>query len=165
MQTIGFTGLVVAFGALAVLLLSVCLYSTWQWWIKAAATLGLLLLYVTAYLSMPPLLGWPTNHDLPKQFRLIAFSVEENEGVYIWANDLSKGVQIGTPRAYVFPYNKLLHEDIEIAGAKLRRGINIIGEISTIEPSSSPQSTDKKTGHKIAHTVTLLEAPEALIPK
>ncbi|MEQ8824411.1 MAG: hypothetical protein RIC14_08560 [Filomicrobium sp.] len=165
MQTMGLAGLVAAFGVLAALLLSVLLYSTWQWWIKATATLGLLLFYVATYLSIPPLLGWPTNHDVPKQFRLMAFSVEENQGVYIWANDLSKGVQIGTPRAYVLPYNKLLHEDIEIAGAKLKRGINIIGEVTTSEPPSSPQSADKKTGRKIANTVTFLEAPEALIPR
>lgn len=164
MQNLGLTGLVFSYGALAALVLSLYLYSTWHWWVKAAATLGLLFLYVATYLSIPPLLGWPTNHEVPRQFRLIAFTVEENEGVYIWANDLSRGVRIGTPRAYKLAYNKVLHEDIEIAGAKLRRGINIIGELSTPEPSSPLQSTDKKPGKKATQNVTFLEAPEALVP-
>lgn len=164
MQNLGLTGLVFAYGALAALLLSLYLYSNWRWWINAVATLGLTMFYIASYLSFPPLLGWPTNHDVPQQFRLLAFSVEENEGIYIWANDLSKGVQIGAPRAYILPYNKQLHEDIQIAGTKLRRGISIVGEITTFEPSPLPQSADKTPGSKIAQTVTFLDAPESLIP-
>lgn len=165
MQNLGLTGLVFAYGALAALLLSLYIYSNWRWWIKAAATLGLLLLYIGSYLSIPPSLGWPTDYDLPKKFRLLAFSVEENEGVYIWVNDLSKGVQIKTPRAYTLPYDKQLHEDIEIAGAKLRSGIGIIGKITTLETSHLPKSADKKPGSKAAQLVTFLDAPGALIPQ
>lgn len=165
MQNLGLVGLLIAYGALAALLLSLYLRSDWRWWIKGAATLGLMWLYGAAYLSIPPLLGWPTNHNVPKQFRLIAFSVEENEGIYFWANDLSKGVQVGTPRAYVLPYNKLLHEEFLIAGRKLLRGIGMIGELTTSGPSSLPQSENKDSENKLAQTVTFLEAPEALIPK
>lgn len=162
MQNLGLAGLVLAYGVLAALLVSVCLYSNWRWWVKAAATLGLILLYISSYLSIPPLLGWPTDNDIPKQFRLLAFNVEENEGVYIWVSDLRNGVQLGTPRAHVLPYSKELHKDIQVAGAKLRRGISIIGEITTLEPSLMRKAEDKQSG---STTVTFLEAPEALIPK
>lgn len=164
MQNLGLTGLVFAYGALAVLLLSLCFYSNWRWWIKVAATLSLLLLYSASYFSIPPLLGWPINHDIPKQFRLLAFTVEESEGIYIWASDLSRGVQIGAPRAYILPYNKQLHENIQIAGTRLRRGISIVGEIATSKPSPASQSANTTPGSKNTHAVTFFDAPEALIP-
>lgn len=165
MPTLGLTGLVLAYVALAILLLSLHLYSNWNWWIKAGATLLLLCFYYVTYISIPPMLGWPTTYDVPKQFRLIAYSAEENKAIYIWANDLRDGVRLATPRAYILPYSKELHTNIDIAYAKIRRGGAIIGEIKEKAPSGKPKGEQTGTLKSQKLQVNFLDAPEALIPE
>lgn len=168
MPTLGTTGLVLAYVALAVILLSLHLYSNWKWWVKAGATIMLLCFYYITYLSIPPLLGWPTTHQLPEKFRLIAYTADENRGIYIWANDLRNGVKLATPRAYMLPYSKTLHTNIDIAAAKIRRGGKIIGEISeapAVGPNAKPKGAEIGTLKSNKIQVNFIDAPEALIPE
>lgn len=166
MSTLGTSGLVLAYVALAVLLLSLHLYSNWKWWIKAGATVILMGFYYVTYTSMPTLLGWPTPYDIPAKFRLIAFSVDEEKGIYIWANDLRNGVKLTTPRSYLLPYSKTLHTNVEIAGAKIRRGGAIIGELELpTEVGGRPQGDEVTTKQSNKLQVNFIDVPEAMIPE
>ena len=69
MFTLGITGLVTAYVLLALLLLSVNLYSSWSWKIKFGSILLVTFFYAVTYLSLPPLLGWPTGDDPPARLR------------------------------------------------------------------------------------------------
>ena len=77
MTDLGFVGLVSAYVLVAVLLLSVNLQSSWSWLVKAAVTVLTALFYVVTYLSLPQLLGWPIDGNLPEKFRLEAVLVQQ----------------------------------------------------------------------------------------
>lgn len=166
MVDIGLTGLILAYCALAALLISLYFYSNWSIWIKLGATLAVAFFFYTTYISIPPLLGWPTSQSIPKQFRLIAHSLDEKgKNIFIWANDLKYGVELRTPRAYRLPYNPKLAEQVDIAGAKIRRGGAIIGEVQ--EPKRIP-GPDGKIPKELAPKelkINFIDAPEALIPE
>ena len=76
-MTLGITGIIAAYILLAVLLLSINLYSKWPWQLKAGAIVITSAFYVITYFSFPALLGWPTTQDPPAQFRLLAAHVEQ----------------------------------------------------------------------------------------
>ena len=76
-MTLGITGIISAYILLALLLLSINLYSIWSWQIKAATIVLTSVFYVVTYYSLPGLLGWPTSQNPPAQFRLLAAHVEQ----------------------------------------------------------------------------------------
>ena len=76
-MTLGITGIISAYILLALLLLSINLYSKWSWQIKAATIVLTSVFYVVTYYSLPGLLGWPTSQNPPAQFRLLAAHVEQ----------------------------------------------------------------------------------------
>ena len=75
-MTLGITGIIAAYILLALLLLSINLYSKWSWHIKAATIVLTSAFYIITYFSLPALLGWPTYQNPPTQFRLLAAHVE-----------------------------------------------------------------------------------------
>ncbi|MCK5498953.1 MAG: hypothetical protein KAI77_07110, partial [Gammaproteobacteria bacterium] len=71
-MTLGISGLIAAYIVLAVLLLSINLYSKWSWHVKAITIIITSAFYIVSYFSFPPLLGWPTKQALPSHFRLLS---------------------------------------------------------------------------------------------
>lgn len=163
MTNLGIPGLVAAYVALAVLLLSLHLYSRWSWWVKAAATVVLAAFYFVTYGSVPQLLGWPVPHDPPSRLYLIGIDVAEPDYVYLWARDLDQGLALTTPRAYRLPYSRSLHRAAEEAGRKLRRSLPVIAEIDAA-PVAGVAVEDGEALDRRKPTVRFLDAPEDLIP-
>lgn len=163
MLNLGVPGLVAAYVALAVLLLSLHLYSNWSWWVKGAATLLLAGFYFVTYSSFPQLLGWPTPYDPPKRLYLIGIDIAEPDYVYLWARDLDQGLGLTTPRAYRLPYSKLLHREAEEAGHKLRKRIPVIGEIDAL-PNAGLTAADGEATTVKTPSVRFVDAPEGLVP-
>ena len=163
MSSIGIGGLIAAYIALAVLLLSLHLYSSWNWGIKLAATLILAAFYFVTYRSLPEMLGWPTAYDLPRRIQLIGIDIAEPNYVYLWARDLERGLAPSPPRAYRLPYSTALHEAAEEAGGKLRKGLPVIGEI---EPGGAARllAGDGEAAASVRPRVRFVDAPEGLLP-
>ena len=163
MSNIGIGGLIAAYVALAVLLLSLHLYSSWNWGIKLAATLVLAAFYFVTYRALPEMLGWPTAYDLPERIQLIGIDVVEPHSVYLWARDLDRGLAPAAPRAYRLPYSTTLHEAAEAAGSKLRKGLPVIGEI---DPAGTAQilAGEGETVAPLRPQVRFVDAPEGLLP-
>ena len=69
-MTLGITGIIAAYILLALLLLSINLYSKWSWHIKAATIVLTSAFYIITYLSLPALpvsythLTLPTNREV-----------------------------------------------------------------------------------------------------
>lgn len=162
MESLGIAGLITAYVTLAVILLSLHLYTSLTWWIKAPAILMVTGFYYVSYVSFPQLLGWPTPYGLPKRIYVIAVTVEEPNAIYMWARDLSLGLQVTRPRSYKLPYTKKLHEKVENVTRKLRRAIPVIGEISGGNISSDGGEGVFSTPSDI--DLNFIDAPEALIP-
>ena len=163
MTNIGIGGLIAAYVALAVLLLSLHLYSSWNWGIKLAATLILAAFYFVTYGTLPQMLGWPTSYDLPRRILVIGIDVAEPDHVYLWARDLDRGLGRTEPRAYRLPYSPALHQAAEQAGKKLRKGMPVIGEI---EPgvAGSLLVGEGEAAASVRPQVRFVDAPEGLLP-
>ena len=162
--TLGVAGLITAYAVLAAVLLSLHVYSNWNVWIKAVATVLVIGLCVVTYRSYPKLLGWPVATDvLPSRLYLVAVQVSEPDTVYLWAANLDQGLRRQRPRAYELEYSKTLHEKAEKAGRQLRRGISVVVEI---EPNDGAISRVADETAAVVKSLRLrfVDAPEGLFP-
>ena len=163
--TLGLAGLILAYVGLAVVLLSIHIYSNWTPWVKAGVTLAGIGLCVVTYNSWPKLIGWPVDSDaLPSRIYLIAIEIVEPDTIFIWARDLDQGMRFTPPRAYELPYSKLLHERSEKANGRLKRGIAIIAEI---EPASGGrvEVTEDESVVVKSSRIRFVDAPQGLVPR
>ena len=135
MFTLGTTGLIAAYILIALLLLSINLYSNWSWKIKATTIIITSFFYLVTYYSFPHLLGWPTSESPPERFRLVATHVQQpnkvtgEEGyVYLWLTRIDDLSTLIPPRAYKLNYSNELHEIVINANSKLKKGIAQLGE-------------------------------------
>lgn len=134
-------GLTVAYVAIAVLLLSLNLTSSWRWWIKGAAVAAVTVLYAVTYQSVESLLGWPSDSRMPKHFQLHWATINEPDkflgtpgAIYLWAEELdAQNYPIGTPRSYKQPYSKELAEKVQKALANIEAGHQQAGTAEDIE--------------------------------
>ncbi|MFT5132074.1 MAG: hypothetical protein ACI9SC_000537 [Gammaproteobacteria bacterium] len=171
MLTLGVSGLITAYILIALLLLSLNLYSRWSWQVKTATIVVTTLFYIVTYLSFSPLLGWPTKQLPPTNFRLIAAHVQQpdkvtgDEGaIYLWLahiNDLSIN---SPPRAYEFPYTNGLYEKIVNAKAKLNKGVPLLGEIEEIDDANKVEVEDDSRMGQASLKIQFYDLPDPLIP-
>ena len=153
------------------LLLCIGLYSRVHWIIKAVAILVTSLFYVVTWLSLPPMMGWPTHQDPPQQFRLVATHVlqpdkaTDTEGlIYLWLQGV-ENMQISTPpRSYALPYSNALHERIIGVDAKLAQGIAQLGEFR--EPEKKMQEINKQPrSSQVSVDIEFYDIPDPLFPE
>jgi hypothetical protein len=146
-------GLVAAYIAVAMLLLSLNLTSLWRWWVKAAAIVVTTVFFVVTYQTANGLMGWPTTQKLPARFSLVWTVVSEpnkkakNPGaIYLWADELDAyNVPSGRPRSYQLPYSDALARQAASAQEKRDHGIDVMGVVVDREPppDAKPRSDIK----------------------
>lgn len=131
--------------------------------VKGAANLAVVALCWVTYQSWPTLLGWPTERDVPALFYLHGALVEEPDRIYLWGTDLELGLGRTVPRSFALDYTPGLHDRVDKATRKLRKGLPVIGQVTpstaSVEESDSleqvqPNDTD----------ITFIDAPQALVP-
>lgn len=155
---------------LAVLLLSINLYSNWSWQVKAGTIIITTCFYVVSYFSIPPLLGWPTSEQLPKKFKLVAAEVAQPnkttgaEGsIYLWVADVDDLSSSRPPRAYRLKYSDLLHEQVLNAKIKLGKGTPQLGEIK--EPDATVKQVDETRTSQASAKIEFYDLPDPLFPE
>ena len=81
--------------------------------------------YLLHFFSLSELQGWPSDSSLPEEFTLHAWQVEESNPiqdqsgyVYLWVQSQNWDA----PRAYTLPYSSELHDQLETAEARRRKG-------------------------------------------
>ncbi len=138
-------GITVAYVALAVLLLSLNVYSRWPAWVKLSAVVVTGALYYVTYASFEGLKGWPVKAALPEKFVMLSGYVEEPDKrtgsagqVYLWTLSLGEDHASDTPRAYRLPYSPRLHKEVGDAGKRLRRGVAQIGRVEETRTRLQP---------------------------
>lgn len=157
--------LIAAYVALGTLLLSLHLYSNWNVWIKAAATIVLTGFYYVTYVSYPQLQGWPlATERLPSRLYLLGIQTVEPNSIYLWARDLDQGFGNKRPRAYELPYSKSLHQRASRAGRKLRRNIAVMVEIDPLPEGGRALVKEGMGAVVLSSTVRFTEIPEGLSP-
>jgi hypothetical protein len=167
--TLGITGLISAYILLALLLLSINLYSKWSWPVKAITIVITSAFYLISYYSFPPLLGWPTSDDPPEQFRLIAAHVAQpdkelgKEGsIYLWLTEIENMTDTPEPRAYEFEYSNELHEKIISVKAKLDKDIAQMGEFK--ESDDMMNKIDEQRRGVKSVKIEFYDLPDPLFP-
>lgn len=170
-MTLGIAGLITAYVLIAVLLLSLNLYSNWSWKVKAGAIVITTAFFVISYLSFPPLLGWPTTQGPPERFKLVAVQVEQpdkvtgDEGaIYLWVTQIEDLTAYGQPRAYKLPYSDLLHEAVIKASAKLKKDIPQLGELTEGSMRTDIQDTSR-AGVETVNPIEFYDLPDPLFPE
>ncbi len=158
-------GLIASYAALALVLLSLHIYSSWSFSIKAATTLIVLSFCAITYKSYPGLLGWPVpSSSLPSRLYLVAVEVQEPDDIYLWAKDLDQGLGDRRPRAYRVSYSKSLHENAERAGSNIRRGIAMI--VETVGDGAIVTTSDGDAQATSRNSqIRFIEAPQGLLPE
>ncbi len=156
-------GLIVAYLIVAALLLSLNLHSNWSWRIKAMMNVIVIAFIVVTYQSWPGLLGWPTSRDLPRQFYLHAANIDEPHRIYLWGTDLENGLGRTIPRSFALPYSTKLHDNVDKATRKLRKGLPVIGQASPPDATDADLSLLEQTRTSDADIV-FVDAPDALVP-
>ena len=165
------TGLVSSYILLALLLLSINLYSNWSWPVKAAMIIITSVFYAVAYFSMPPLLGWPTTADLPAKFKLNAIYIEQpdkvtdKEGaIYLWLTEVDDLEAMHEPRAYELPYSDPLYEKVNEARIKMKKGMEQLGE--TKPPDADAKKLDRPgKATQISTRIKFYDLPDPLFPE
>lgn len=163
MPQLDITGLIIAYVAFATLLLGFNLYSSWHWVVKSISNAVIVLFFAVVYHSWPGILGWPTARDLPPQFYLHAVNVAEPDRIYLWGTELRQGMGHTVPRAYSLPYTPALHDKVDKASRKLKKGLPVIGQISSDAVASNELSSlEQIRSHD--QQVEFVDAPQGLIP-
>jgi len=163
LPTFGIVGLVVAYVALAALLLGLNLHSSWHWSVKSLANVTVVALCWVTYLSWPTLLGWPTTRDLPTTFYLHGVLVEEPDRIYLWGADLEHGLGRTVPRSFALAYTPTLHDRVDKATRKLRKGLPVIGQVTP--SNTSVEDPDSLEQVRASETdITFVDAPQSLVP-
>ncbi len=165
-------GLIAAYVLIALLLLGVNFYTSFSWRIKAMLVVGVSAFYIVTYYSLPPLMGWPTNTELPKRFNLVAIYVEEPDKVtgdpgeiYLWLTDLVKGPGRNMPRAYRVPFSGDLHAKVVAAGTKMRKGLPQLGELVDEKLGPHARPTDASRGGQKTVNIEFFDLPDPLFPE
>ncbi|RME33727.1 MAG: hypothetical protein D6786_06920 [Gammaproteobacteria bacterium] len=173
MYTLGVGGLIAAYILIAVLLLSVLLYTRLHWATKAALIVITSAFYVVVYYSIPPLLGWPTRAELPDRFRVNATYIREpnkqlgtDGAIYLWITDLRVPPDEALPRAYELPYQDALHKKLVEVGKKLRKGMPQIGEKKKDEDASLVTNLQDRKGTAMESIkIDFYDMPDPLFPE
>jgi len=147
-------GIVAAYVAVAVLLLSLNIASLWRWQVKAAAILVSAVFFATTYYSINGLMGWPSAQRPPARFSLTWSVVVEpdkktNEPghIYLWAQELDvNNVAYATPRSYQLPYSDALARNVSHAQEMRDRGVDVMGHVYDRESEAKEPRSDIKMG-------------------
>ena len=165
-------GLVAAFVLIAFLLVAFNLYTNFSWRIKAMLVVLVSTFYIVTYYSFPPLLGWPTDGEIPKRFNLVAIFVQEPDKatgdpgeIFLWLTDLERGPQRNEPRAYRVPFNGELHAKVVEAGTKMRKGLPQLGELVDENLGPNARPTDESRGGQRTVDIEFFDLPDPLFPE
>jgi hypothetical protein len=139
--TVSLVSLVVAYMAVALLLLSLNMTSLWRWWIKAAAIIITTVFFGVTYSAINGLMGWPTTQKPPGRFNLISSRITEPDRrthtpghIFLWADELdTNNIPYGLPRSYQIPYSQALARKVSDAQEKRDRGIDVMGRLAELD--------------------------------
>ena len=166
------TGLISAYVLIALLLLSINLYSQISWKLKAISIFVVTGFYIVTYLSIPPMLGWPTSDELPGRFRLVAADVVQPDketgdkgAIFLWLKDLDDISATGKPRSYEVPYSDGLYELVINAKSKMEKGMPQLGEFKKPDDNNIKIVEDLNRVGQESYNIEFYDLPDPLIPE
>ena len=146
----GLIGTVGVYIVLALLLLSLNVFSLWKWWIKAGAVVVTSACFVIAYVAISAMIGWPSRSTLPARFSVLATRIEEPNRltgaaghIYLWVEELNaNAVPDSPPRGYELPYTPQLADDTDAAQKKINSGEKVMGQSQAVGGKTTDKTTE-----------------------
>ena len=100
---------------------------------------------------------------MPTLFYLHGVLVEEPTRIYLWGTDLERGLGRTVPRAFALDYSPTLHDRVDKASRKLRKGLPVIGQVNLA--TTAAETDDLLERVRAPETdVTFVDAPQSLVP-
>lgn len=154
MPQVDLVATIAVYVVLALLLLSLNIFSLWKWWVKALAIVVTTICIIVAYFSIAALIGWPSPQALPSRFSVVATRVVEPDRisgapghVYLWVEELNAhAVPITAPRGYQLPFTPALANDADTAQKKINSGKKVMGQARSTQPEGGVKAKANKTG-------------------
>lgn len=144
--------LVLAYVAVAALLLNLCVASPWNASVKAGAIALVSLFYGATWFGIGSLQGWPTRQPMPEDFRVHWIAIDEPDkrtgsdgAIYFWLRALDEAeLPTGEPRAHVLPYEQETAETARLALEALQGGKRLNGRLTMglIDPGEADPDED-----------------------
>ncbi len=166
---LGQGGIVSAYVIVSLVLIGLGLYSRWSLKIKLAAVILVTAAWLAVYFSLPHLLGWPTDQNVPRRFNLFGVYIQEPDPhtgesgtVFFWAGDLAPGAD-PRPRAYKMPFKATYKSVFQEAQGKLRQNIPQEGEIELDDEAEGRPLDWTRLGQKSVK-IKFRDAPVNLPP-
>lgn len=171
MIILGIPGIIASYILIAIFLLYLNLYTTWNWKYKVAGIVVTSFFYLVLYFSFPPVLGSPTDENPPPDFRIIGTHVQKpdnpdagNGMIYLWLARIGPTLEIiEPPRAYKLPYTLGFHEKVIGIQAKLDKGVKLLGNLDEESNAPPDERSDKKRSSSISSKIKFYELPEGNI--
>ena len=163
--------LILAYLFIAILLLSICLHTSFSKKTKLLTIIISTGFYVTTWKGYESILGWPTFEELPENFQINWAIIEEpnkrlkKEGsLYLWIVELDEfGKKFGKPRSYNLYWNEDNQKLVQSALHKLQEGEQLNGKKTTIGTKVSIYELLKK--FKLNEKKVAIEHNGTIIPK
>ncbi|MBN9309929.1 hypothetical protein [Devosia sp.] len=138
MNTLVITGSIALFLLLALLLLSLNLFSLWRWWVKALMIVVTLGSVIVLYFTMTGLIGWASTDRMPARFSLLSTRIVEPDKlkglpghIYLWIEEVDdQQVVIAPPRAFEVPYEVETASDVATAQQQIEGGGKVLGQFA-----------------------------------
>jgi hypothetical protein len=141
-------GVVGAYAATAVLLLSLNIASLWRWPVKAGAIVVTSGLFVGTYVAINTMIGWPSTDRLPDRASFLASRIVEPDKftgdpgvIFVWLQGIDeKNLPVGEPRAYRIAYDRAVARDVVEAQRLRGQGRDVLGtfDYSAETPGEQP---------------------------
>ncbi len=172
MLILGTSGLIAAYVLIAILLLSVLIYSSWHWLVKVVLIVITSMFYIITYQSYLLVMGWPTEAELPERFRLVATAIQEPDkltgtpgNIYLWVTDLRSDPSVAKPRSHQLPYSDVLHKKVISANQKMRKGILQLGQLLDEENAVRVDASDTTRLGLESVKIDFYDLPDPLFPE
>ena len=148
--------LILAYLVVTTLLLCFYFYSEFSRLTKNLTVLLVTLSYFYTWFSVEGLLGWPSQEEMPSQFRVLWIDVNEPDkgdsedgDIFFWVKELNKVDQpYGKPRAYSIKWSEENAKKAEEAITKMEDGEILNGNISRNILTGDQEKSDGAVNEK-----------------
>jgi len=148
--------LILTYLVVTTLLLSFYFYSQFSRLTKNLTVLLVTLSYFYTWFSVEGLLGWPSQQEMPSQFRLLWIDINEPDKgdsedgeIFFWVKELNKVDQpYGKPRDYSIKWSKENEKKAEEAITKMEDGEILNGNISRNILTGDQEKSDGTVSEK-----------------
>jgi hypothetical protein len=163
----------VCYAALALLIIALCLYSRWSFWIKTALIVAAVVFSIFTFDTLQALMGYPsTQARMPERFVFhyaIAAEPSKSSGekgtIFIWATALSKDGPAREPRAYQVPYEKELNKQLSESMKRGQGGTTQLGVVNDSPEREGSNNVMRYISTIKTQRIRMQDMPDPALPE